>query len=108
MPTMAADMCLIDSCEEIRRLGEEAKRLRDQPEPACRLCEPGRKCFWHRTRADHEREVAALAGTCEHESDHMWEPLNPGYTEKCTECGKVRDYEGGQDDGRDFTPPYEP
>ena len=39
--------------------------------------------------------------------DHEWS-TEDGYTETCALCGATRDYDGSQDDGRDFTPPYEP
>ena len=43
-----------------------------------------------------------------HPADHEWECDDDGYTETCAICGEIRDYDGAEDDGRDFTPPYEP
>lgn len=43
-----------------------------------------------------------------HPADHEWECNDGGYIERCAICGETRDYDGSQDDGRDFTPPYEP
>lgn len=40
--------------------------------------------------------------------DHEWQCNDGGYVETCTLCSETRDYDGSQDDGRDFTPPYEP
>lgn len=42
------------------------------------------------------------------ECEHEWEVTRAGYYEICVLCGASREYDGSQDDGRDFTPPYEP
>lgn len=39
--------------------------------------------------------------------DHEWE-RQPNGDVICLECGEVREEDGDNDDGRDFTPPYEP
>jgi len=41
------------------------------------------------------------------ECDHEFE-RQPNGDALCLECGEVREYDGGEDDGRDFTEPYEP
>lgn len=43
------------------------------------------------------------------ECDHEWQVSLDGTMEICRECGEQRDYDPTpEDDGRDFTPPYEP
>lgn len=45
------------------------------------------------------------------ECEHEWEVTPAGVYEVCVLCvlcGAAREYDGTQDDGRDFTPPYEP
>lgn len=39
--------------------------------------------------------------------DHEWE-CTDGLEEHCCICGDTRDYDGSEDDGRDFSGHYEP
>lgn len=41
-------MCLIDACEQLAKMLEAARRERAEPDPPCRLCEPGDPCWFHR------------------------------------------------------------
>ncbi len=52
-------MGMIEQCAYLVLLGEEARRLRDEPEPVCNFCFPDNPCVWHRTRKDWEREQDA-------------------------------------------------
>lgn len=51
--------CLIDSCEEMMRLGVALELDRIKPAPPCHLCTPTEKCFWCMTFAERQAKNAA-------------------------------------------------